>query len=273
MLLIIYILSYSLIINTTNTVQESIPFDISNPELKIELSKELKEISGLTWLNTNQLGVVQDESGIFYILNSSTGEIQDKIKFSLPGDFEGVERVGNCIYALTSSGTLFYFDLNKRNDVKRIETPLTWKNDAEGLGYDTKNKNILILCKENGSVTDPKFKGKSIFTLSTENHHFSKTPLVTIKKKDIKTFVKVDKFKPSALAIDPLTEDIYILASAGKLLIVLTKNLIVKYATILPSKLYAQPEGICFSPQGDLYISNEGKDDKANFYVLNRQKK
>lgn len=269
---IIYILSYSLFIISTNATKQIIPFNISNPELKIEISQELKEISGLTWFNKNQLGVVQDESGIFYVLDAKTGEIKEKVKFSLPGDFEGVESIGECIYTLTSSGTLFYFDRNKPDQVKRIETPLTWKNDAEGLGYDAKNEQLLIVCKESGSVKNSQFKGKSIFTLSVEGHNFARTPLVTIKKDEIKKFIKVDKFKPSALAVDPITQDIYILASSGNLLVVLDSSLKIKNVVKLPAKIYAQPEGICFSPDGDLFISNEGKNRKANFYHLKRIK-
>lgn len=271
MLQIIYILSFSLVINLSDTKEQVIAFNIYNPEIKIELSKELKEISGLTWIGFNQLGAVQDEAGVFYTLDANTGVIMSKTKFSSPGDFEGVEVVGNCVYTLTSSGTLFYFDINKPDDVKKISTPLTWRNDAEGLGYHAQSNSLLIICKESGSVTDPKFKGKSVFTLNIENHQFSKKPLLTIKKKDLEKFVKVDKFKPSAIAIDPITQDIYILASAGKIIVVLSKELKIKMALALPSKKYAQPEGICFSPKGDLYISNEGKNNKANIYHLIRQ--
>ncbi|MCF6359672.1 MAG: SdiA-regulated domain-containing protein [Cyclobacteriaceae bacterium] len=272
MLHITYILIFSTLLALSNEANNIIPFNIAKPELKIELSKELKEISGLTWYNNNQLGAVQDEAGIFYILNAKTGKIEEKIKFSLPGDFEGVETVGNCIYALTSSGNLFYFDKNTPNKVKKINTPLTWKNNVEGLGYDPLNKRLLIISKDNGSISDYNFKGKSIFTLNVENHTFSTEPLITIKKSNLKSFFTVEKFKPSALAIDPLTYNIYILASVGKLLIVLNKNLKIINVVSLPEKIYAQPEGICFSPKGDLYISNEGKNDRANVYHLARKR-
>jgi uncharacterized protein YjiK len=268
---LIYILTYFILFSYSDTTQQIIPFNISEPEIKIELSKELKEISGLTWIDAGQLGAVQDEAGLFYILDSNTGIIKEKIKFSVPGDFEGVELVGNCIYTLTSSGTLFYFDLGNSEDVKKIDTPLSWKNDAEGLAFDAKNNRLLIACKELGSVSDSKFKGKSIFALSIIDHKFFSTPVVTIKKSKIEKFKKVNKFKPSALAIDPLTQDMYVLASAGKLLVVLDSNLKIKAAINLPSKKYAQPEGICFSTNGDLYISNEGVDKKANFYHLQRK--
>ena len=34
----------------------------------------------------------------------------------------------------------------------------------------------------------------------------------------------------------------------------------------LDDKLFLQPEGICFTPSGDLYISSEG-DDKKGFIL------
>ena len=66
-----------------NINDKKIPFNVSKPEIKVELTKDLKEISGLTWYN-GQLGAVQDESGRMYLLNSNTGVIEKKVKFSLP---------------------------------------------------------------------------------------------------------------------------------------------------------------------------------------------
>ncbi len=270
MFLIIHLLNLMSVVFFNSPNDRAIPFNISNPELKIELSKELKEISGLTWLGNNEIGAVQDEAGILYILDASSGEIKNKLKFSLPGDFEGVTIAGTCIYAITSSGMLYYFDRNNPSDIKRIKTPLSWRNDAEGLCYDEDNEQLLVICKENGSISDSKFKGKSIFSIRTSDHYFSKNPLVTIKKKELEKFKKVEKFKPSAIAIDPLTKDIYILASVGKILLVLNANYNIKTVINLPSKLYSQPEGICFSKKGDLFISNEGKKNRGNFYHLKR---
>jgi uncharacterized protein YjiK len=272
MFLIIHLLNLISVVFINSSNNQAIPFNISNPELKIELSKELKEISGLTWLGNNEIGAVQDEAGILYILDASSGKIKNKIKFSLPGDFEGITVAGTCIYAITSSGMLYYFDRSSPNDIKRVKTPLSWRNDVEGLFYDEDSEQLLVICKENGSISDSDFKGKSIFSIRTSDHYFSKTPLVTIKKKELEKFKKVEKFKPSAIDIDPLTKDIYILASAGKILLVLNSNYTIKTVINLPSKLYAQPEGICFSNNGDLFISNEGKKGNATFYHLKRSR-
>jgi uncharacterized protein YjiK len=255
-----------------NINHKKIPFNVDKPEIKIELSKELKEISGLTWYN-GQLGAVQDESGRMYLLNSNTGVIEEKVKFSLPGDFEGVEVVGNTFYSITSSGTIFSFHINKPEQINRIETKLSWKNDVEGLAYDEKNNQLLIVCKENGGVGDYHTKAKAIYGLSLKDNKLSNRPVAIIKKSDLQKYTKEDKFKPSALAVDPLTQDLYILASAGKLLVILNPEYKIKAVTKLPAKIYAQPEGICFSAAGDLFISNEGDNKKPNFYHLLRQSK
>ena len=258
------IISISIDIN-----HKKIPFNVDKPEIKIELSKELKEISGLTWHNS-QLGAVQDEDGILYLLDPKTGAISEKVKFSSPGDFEGIEAIGNEFYALTSSGTLFSFNKNNPKQVKRIETKLSWKNDAEGIAYDLINNQLLIICKESGSIGDTKIKGKAVYSLSLDGHKLSKAPIAIIKKEEVEKYTKLDKFKPSALAIDPLTNNLYVLASSGNLLVVLNSNYNIIAAEKLPAKIYGQPEGICFSPKGDIYISNEGGNQKPNIYKLIR---
>jgi uncharacterized protein YjiK len=247
-----------------------IPFNVDKPDIKIELSRELQEISGLTWYK-GQLGAIQDESGILYLINSKTGAIEEKVKFSLPGDFEGIEVVDKTFYALTSGGTLFSFTKKNPELVNRIKTKLSRKNDTEGLAYDAINGQLLIITKENGSIGEYETKHRAIYTVSLNDYRLSKKPLATIKKKDLQKFIKVDNFKPSALAVDPITQDLYVLASVGKLLVILTPDYQIKAVIKLSKKNYSQPEGICFSPEGDLYISNEGTNKKSNFYHLIRK--
>jgi len=262
-----------IILISTYLIDYKIPFNITKPEIKIELSKELKEISGLSWYDQSTLAAIQDEAGIVYIVDANTGEIKEKIKFSLPGDFEGIEVVDGTIYTLTSGGTLFAIDKNNSNKVERIETRLNWINDVEGLAYDRKIHSLLIACKGQASTqSDNNIKGKAIYALELDNHQLSEQPVAIIKKSALGQFVDVEKFKPSALAIDPLTGYLYVLASAGNRLVILDQNFEVIMALKLPAKIYAQPEGICFSPDGDLYISNEEtKKSRANFYHLLRQ--
>ena len=59
------------------------------------------------------------------------------------------------------------------------------------------------------------------------------------------------------------------ISSVGKLLIVLNRKGKVLDVKELDPKMFRQPEGICFSPTGDMFISNEGQGGKG--YILKFQ--
>ena len=69
-------------------------------------------------------------------------------------------------------------------------------------------------------------------------------------------------FKPSAAAIHPVNKRLYILASAGNLLVICDNRGQVVDAFNLHPDTYPQAEGIAFAPNGDMYISNEAKNGK-----------
>ena len=73
-------------------------------------------------------------------------------------------------------------------------------------------------------------------------------------------------FKPSGIAVHPKTGQTFIIASDGKKLLVLSEKGQKEALISLNPKTYRQPEGICFSPDGDLFISSEGKDGDG--YIL-----
>jgi uncharacterized protein YjiK len=71
-------------------------------------------------------------------------------------------------------------------------------------------------------------------------------------------------FHPSGISMHPQTRELYIIASNGKLLVVVDADGNTVAVKSLSSKIFNQPEGICFAPDGTLYISNEGKGSKGN---------
>ena len=73
-------------------------------------------------------------------------------------------------------------------------------------------------------------------------------------------------FQPSGIAIHPIDGEIYIISSVGKLLIILDRRGKVLEVKALDPKIFRQPEGICFSPAGDMFISSEGQGGKG--YIL-----
>jgi hypothetical protein len=68
------------------------------------------------------------------------------------------------------------------------------------------------------------------------------------------------RFKPSAAAIHPLTNELYIISSINKVLVIADVNGVPKKVYKINPKLYKQPEGLTFTSKGDLIISNESAD-------------
>ena len=61
----------------------------------------------------------------------------------------------------------------------------------------------------------------------------------------------------------PLTGELYIIASVNHVLVILNKDHSVKNAYKIDPALFKQPEGLTFTPKGDLIISNEVADRGA----------
>jgi hypothetical protein len=79
-----------------------------------------------------------------------------------------------------------------------------------------------------------------------------------IKTDEIRKSLKDDgRIKPSAAAIHPITGELFVLASVNKALLVFNKDRSFNKVYALDPGVLKQPEGICFTPAGDLIISNE----------------
>lgn len=237
---------------------DAFPYELLEPNNKYVLPESLEEISGLTYYAPNQLACLNDEHGRMYVFDTNKGEIVHRVRFAGTGDFEGIEKVGNEIFAIKSNGNLYRFNEDISGEVVKIETPFKSENNVEGLGYDPISGNLLIALKGNGAIDDKKVKGKTIFGFHIASKTFSEVPLFIIKDEDVERVMGKSKdIKPSGVAVHPISGDIYVVASVGRVLIVFNRDGSPKNLSALKRSLFPQPEGITFSPNGDLYISNE----------------
>ena len=104
------------------------------------------------------------------------------------------------------------------------------------------------------------------------NKNLQKTPIITLNISDIEamTYQKDSRnFAPSGIAIHPINQHIYILASQGKALAVFTPKGQLTHLVKLDTSLFQQPEGITFLPNGKLLIANEAKNQKATILQFN----
>ena len=266
------------------SIQDAYTFE--KPDVFIELPNELKEISGITLFDEDHLAAVQDERGKIYKIHIQTGELVEDDRFEDDGDFEDLVRIEDTFFILRSDGDIFEATgwPVKKKDTKKYETFLDAKHDTEGIAYDDKNSRLLIACKE--------YPGKglkdqrAIYAFDLITRTMVKEPAFTIDlgrlselvpehplNKSIRRLVgplmESSSFKPSAIAIHPHTSHLFVLSSVQKLLVALTPQGDIDALWPLSDKLFKQPEGLTFLPNGDLFISNEGAGDKANYIRFN----
>ena len=230
---------------------------------KWDLPEELLEVSGIAFIDKERFACVQDEKGTIYIYNTGNGKIEKEIAFTGIGDFEGITLKGNTAYVVRADGILYEVDMSTKK-TNEYKTGLTIANNIEGLCYDSKNNRLLLAGKE-GDAPYPGYKVIYGFDLVTKN--MMKEPVYKIDLSDKllnnNSSKKNKSMMPSALAINPSTNELYITDGPKSRLYTLDNSAVIKKVYELGNEFF-QPEGITFSPQADLYISNEGKKVAGN---------
>jgi uncharacterized protein YjiK len=250
----------------------------------------LEEISGISWMGKNKLACIEDENGVLYIYDLKKEEVVATTKFGKDGDYEDISMVRNNAWVLKSNGHLYRVKNYKKGeaDVKRYKTELSGKNDAEGMVYDSLYNRLLVALKGSPSINkEEPYKGyRAVYAFDLEARQLLEKPVYLIDPRNVDSYREqgnftrfssnlarilgitdpYGNFRPSGIAIHPITDEIYIISSVGKLLVVIDREGFILGVQALNPALFRQPEGICFSPEGDLYISNEGKGGKG--YIL-----
>lgn len=233
---------------------------------KWDMPDELHEISGINWLSEDRIACVQDEEGIIYIYNFATELVEKKVNFAKSGDYEALAIVDSTAYIMESNGKLFEVSnyLSPNFKTKEYQTPFSSKNDMESLVADTINNRLLFTVKKKDPHSES-YKGIYAFNLDTkktEPNPILKIPLndpIFPTKDDDDDADKLTDFYPSEIGINPINGNIYVLsAKEPKLLIMDNQGKLLKLHNLY-KKSFPQPEGLTFSDEGTIFISNEGK--------------
>ncbi len=266
-------------------------YNLGEPSQTFKLPNELEEISGLGISDDGDaLVAVQDEDGKLFFLNRASGEVFAEVDFWKDGDYEGVEMVGSTVYVVKSSGTIYEVKNagQQGQEVEKHNFFLDEDNDVEGLAYDRDNNRLLLACKARAGYEKTYTHKKGIYAFSLDTRTLSKEPVYFISLDSINAYLetgpavrKLEKlveffdpgsdfgFSPSAISIHPITKNIYVASSVGKMLLVLSPSGQIIHIEKLSKKVHPQPEGLCFDNIGTLYISNEGKGDDGLIHRFN----
>lgn len=248
---------------TEQVINQPVPYDLTKPDQRYDLPRDLREISGLSYFKPGMLACIQDELAVVFLYDLKKKKVADEVVFGSKGDYEGVEYVNEELFALRSDGEIYHFPAQPMGSkyVAHIKVGLPGKNDVEGLGYDPK-LNALLLAVKDGKGSD-----KPIYYYDLKHGTLFQGPV--IKQDELKAFEKATntagakehadhEVKPAGIAVHPKSGDYYVLASNGHRLLVLNRKGKFLSSVPLNPELFKQPEGICFAPDGTLYIASEG---------------
>ncbi len=245
---------------------------------------ELGEISGISFINDTVLVSIQDEEGLLYFYDLQKEEITKKYEFWKGKDYEDLAVVGNDVWIVSSSGALYEIKNFKTEPAKPnvFKTVLKEDNNIEGLAYDDQNNRLLLAVKDRSLDGDE--KEKDIYEFDLKTKILNTKAVYSIRLSEIESFFKGDEieefskkilkavgnqnlnkvFRTSALSFHPITRELYVLSSLNNIIAVLNSKGSIVRILELDGKEFTQPEGLAFTRDGRLFISNEGKGQQAN---------
>lgn len=239
------------------------------PDDAFELADDLREISGLTMLADGRLGAIQDEDGILYVLDPATGAVAEEHPFGGSDDYEGVEQAGDRLFVLRSDGRLIELAAEAGGfaEVETYDTGLKSKNDTEGLGYDAANERLLVALKEDPGSGLDEDDVRAVHAFDLASGTLSDEPVLLLGREAIESQLPDRRgFKPSALAVHPLSGDVYVLSSTTRALAVFSAAGDLQDVFGLPEAMFEQPEGLAFLEDGTLFIASEGDNNPPMLY-------
>ncbi len=256
------------------------PYNFDRLDRVVKLPSELEEISGLCpGYAPDEVFAIQDELGELFLVNSRSGAVINRVHFDKNRDYEGVARKENEIYILETDGDIHHFpyaDSLAEISATKLETAFSYRNDTEGICYDSLTNTLLIVPKEQElNPVGGSDRRRGIYSFDLETRSLSSQPTYYIDELEVGQIVYNNNreyiVKPSGIAVDPFSGYIFVISSVGNILVVIDRESQIKHVELLEKGVFGQPEGITFARNGDLYVSSEGRGGSGIIATLTRQ--
>lgn len=247
--------------NTQPVIIKSPPGYNMKSAIQVKLPLELDEISGVVYYPVDSsIFAINDEKGWLYKIKK--GRKIQRWKFSQGADFEDVVLLDSIFYVLQSNGNIMRLTFSGQNTVNvqhfYFDKTGQGANEFEILYYDPGKRKMILICKDCESD-----KKKSLTTFSFDPHsgqYNDSSFQVDVTKIAAAIGEEKIRFKPSAASINPKTGELFIISAINKLLVIADTDGHFKQAYKIDPGVFKQPEGLGFTPAGDLIISNEAAD-------------
>jgi hypothetical protein len=227
-----------------------------------QLPPELRQISAIDYIARDKMACIQDEVGAIFIFNLDSSAIEKEISFGPPGNYKGLVIVKTDAYVACADGRIIEIKnyTSEKREVIEHGTHLTIEEEVNGLCYDRRNKRLLVTIKGKEDddqnykgiyafgITDKRMMVKPAIKIDLRSRVFS-----NLQPRNIQTV-----FQPSDIDINPVTGLLYIVDGTRMQLLRMRMNENIKDLTELDKEKFIQPEGITFTPSGELFIASKG---------------
>jgi uncharacterized protein YjiK len=240
------------------------------------LPAPLREVSGLTSTADGRTLAHNDEKGIVFEIDRSTGGITKRFSIGdargvVSADFEGIAAAAGRIYLVTSDGVIYEF--GEGGDGEQVpfaeyRTGVGRDYEVEGLAYEPRTRELLLASKS------PRRKASEgrlpIHRWSIDTRRLVEGGPIAIPVEDIRDRLGSKGFHPSDLARHPSSGNYYLVAALQFAVAEITPGGRLVAVRRLPKKWHLQAEGISFAPDLSLLIADEGgeRDGRLTTYPL-----
>ncbi len=236
-------------------------YTLSDPKI-LRLPQELDEISGIVYYpkDTSVFAII-DEDGLLFKISLKDPKKVRKWVFDKKRDYEDLVLIDSTFYVLISKGDIL--SLKFQGDSIQTE-----KSDFSDAGKTTmefeslfalNDSTLVMICKE-CEQDDKEIVSSYTYHLSdsvgTYKEYIRFSTIDLNAKQNLK-----GKLKMSAAERHPITGDIYMISSIQNVLYVADAEGNYKASYELNPVIYKQPEGLAFTPEGHMIISNEFADE------------
>ena len=234
---------------------------------RYRVRESMQEISGIV-LNPDERHIysINDEQGKIFDVDVNTDKPYPTTKFGKSGDYEDLVNTNKGWFVLKSNGILFHVHDMFTDSVSATEYKFSkkGKQEFESVYVDTPSNSVIMICKD--CPEDKNESVSSAYRFRLDDLQFDKEAAYRLSVDDIERLagLEINHFRPSAAAMHPIEHRLYIVSSINRLLVIASREGKIQEVYHLKHKLFQQPEGISFAPNGDMYISNEAGDGVAD---------
>ena len=267
------------LINTVGFSQQAFNAGVVNPTksgvVKItrswKLPPVLKNISAIDVVLTGKIACLQEEIGSIFVFSLETGEIENEIEFGPPGNYQGIALVGGDAYIACGDGRIIQVRgyLGSQPEVVEYGTHLTVTDEVNGLCYDRRHKRLLVTI---GGSEQSNLQYKGIYAFGIDSKRMAVKPAIKIDLTN-KVFKGLQPknlqalLQPSDIDVHPINGLLYVIDGTRGQLLRMRMSESLKDLIELDKEDFIQPEGITFTPSGELFIASKGVRDEPGMLL------